>query len=338
MDSQAIEASAARWLAKREGAAWTESDQGELDAWLIESTLHRVAFIRLDTVWRHTARLRALGAGVPPGIVPSAGYWNIGGRMGDTAAAGDFAATPLWRRWYGIAAALVLAVVGGAYFIFNPLQGVTRYATPLGGLETITLADGSRITLNTGTAVRVRFGHTRRAIDIDSGEVYFVVAKDPTRPFVVIVANEQVSAVGTQFSIRRASNETQIIVTDGRVQLTSARPGASPESLSLQAGTIAHARPANIQVEHASEAELDELLSWRDGFVVFRDTALADAVAEFNRYRAETILIGDPSIARVKISGKFRPGNTEAFLWLLQQGFPITVEQEKDHIVLKPRA
>jgi transmembrane sensor len=275
---------------------------------------------------------------VPRGIVPCAGYWNIGGRMGDTAAAGDFAATPLWRRWQGIAAALVLAVIAGAYLIFNPLQGVTRYATPVGGLETITLADGSRITLNTGTAVRVRFDRTRRAIDLDSGEVYFVAAKDPTRPFVVVVANEQVSAIGTQFSIRRTPNETQIIVTDGRVQLTSARPGASPASLSLEAGTIARAQRANIQVEHTSAAELDELLSWRDGFVVFRNTSLADAVAEFNRYRAEKILIGDPSIARVKISGKFRPGNTEAFLWLLQKGFPIAVEQEKDHIVLKRRA
>jgi transmembrane sensor len=77
------------------------------------------------------------------------------------------------------------------------------------------------------------------------------------------------------------------------------------------------------------------LLSWRDGFVEFRDTTLSDAVAEFNRYRVRKILIADPSIASVRISGKFRSGNAEAFLWLLQKGFPVTVEEQQEHTVLK---
>jgi transmembrane sensor len=77
------------------------------------------------------------------------------------------------------------------------------------------------------------------------------------------------------------------------------------------------------------------LLSWRDSFVEFRDTTLSDAVAEFNRYRVRKILIADPSIASVRISGKFRSGNAEAFLWLLQKGFPVTVEEQQEHTVLK---
>jgi transmembrane sensor len=59
---------------------WTQTDQAELDAWLEESTLHKVTFLRLDTVWQQTARLKALGAGVPKGFVPTPGYWNGVGR------------------------------------------------------------------------------------------------------------------------------------------------------------------------------------------------------------------------------------------------------------------
>jgi Domain of unknown function (DUF4880) len=63
MDTQTIEATAARWLLKREEKAWTESDQIELDCWLNESTLHRIAFIRLYTVWQQMGSLQALESG-----------------------------------------------------------------------------------------------------------------------------------------------------------------------------------------------------------------------------------------------------------------------------------
>src|SRR5262249_35109701 len=108
MDSQTIEARAARWLLKRERAAWIESDQVELDAWLNESTLHRVAFIRLHAVWQQMARLKALGAGVPKGVIPTAGYFNTGGQMGDSSATEDLRRSTRWRRWHGIAAGLAL--------------------------------------------------------------------------------------------------------------------------------------------------------------------------------------------------------------------------------------
>ena len=79
------------------------------------------------------------------------------------------------------------------------------------------------------------------------------------------------------------------------------------------------------------------MLSWRDGFVEFHDAPLNDAVKEFNRYRARKIQIADPSIASFRISGKFRSGSTDAFLWLIQKGFPVTVEEGKEQTLLKRR-
>jgi transmembrane sensor len=303
---------AARWLTRREGEAWNEHDRAELDAWLSESTLHRVAFIRLDTVWQQAARLRALGPSTRPGLLA-----HIPQRE------------TVWHRWLGIAAGFAVAVLAGTYLYLTHLQGTTRYSTAVGGLVTIPLADGSRVTLNTNTVIRVAFDQAQRRIELDAGEAYFVVADDPSRPFTVLVANKHVTALGTEFSVRRTNDDVEVIVAGGRVRLAST---------SLEPGARARMRHSIVQVDHLSDGELGELLSWRDGFVVFKDSSLADAVAELNRYHTRKIVIDDPSIEDLRISGKFRPGNTAAFLWLLQQGFPVTVEQRKGQTTLRRRA
>ena len=75
-------------------------------------------------------------------------------------------------------------------------------------------------------------------------------------------------------------------------------------------------------------------MSWRTGFIVFRDTSLADAVADFNRYTNRKIVIEDPAIANIRIGGNFRSDNADAFLSLIQTGFPVRAEQHSDRIVL----
>ena len=326
MDSQTIEATAARWLAKRAGEAWRKADQDELDAWLNESTLHRVAFIRLDSVWQRMARLKALGAGVPKGVIPGPDHWNLSGKLGNPSETEEPVAHAPRRLWYGMAAGLALGIVAGGWLFLSQGRDGARYSTPVGGLETLTLADGSRITLNTDTTIRVHLERGRRWIDLDSGEAYFVVAKDPSRPFTVQVGNEQINVIGTEFSVRHDSAAVEVIVTDGRVRLASR---------TVAAGEVARTGQSTVAVSRASESELDQLLSWREGFLVFEDTPLAAAVAEFNRYHTQKIRIADPSITSIKVSGKFRPGNTAAFLWLLQQGFPVKVEQQTQQILLR---
>jgi hypothetical protein len=76
-------------------------------------------------------------------------------------------------------------------------------------------------------------------------------------------------------------------------------------------------------------------VKWRDGYIVFEDAALGDVVAEFNRHNARKIYIEDASLAQIRLGGNFRFSNAEAFLWLLQKGFPIVVEQSDDRISLK---
>ena len=199
-------------------------------------------------------------------------------------------------------------------------------------MDTVPLADGSHVTLNTDSRIRVALEAKERRVDLDRGEAFFDVAKDPARPFIVQAGDKRVVAVGTQFSVRRDHNDIRVAVTEGKVRVEDA---SSP--VVLTAGSVARTANTEVLVHEAAGAEVEELLSWRSGYVVFRDTALADAVAEFNRYNTRKIIIEDPAIAAIRIGGNFRSNNTDAFLWLLQSGFPVTVEETHDQVVLKRR-
>ena len=80
--------------------------------------------------------------------------------------------------------------------------------------------------------------------------------------------------------------------------------------------------------------DAERALDWRDGYLAFRNSTLADAAAEFNRYNARKIVMGDPQTAALRVGGNFRWSNTETFVRLLEQGFPVRAEREPDRIVL----
>ena len=338
MDTETIEARAAEWVIRRSGESWSETDQESLDSWLSESTLHRVAYLRLETVWREIPRLKALGAGNLPGVVPPPGTWSTPQSLSTSIGTDRPWLRALAFRRQAMAAVILLILFAGFYWTFAHIRGGTsHYATAVGGLQVVHLGDGSEVTLNTNTRLRVELGSRARRIELDSGEAYFVVGKDPSRPFVVRVADHMVTAVGTQFAIKRIASGAQVLVVQGQVELRSSSAGTAEGPVTLDAGTLARTVKSEVMVARIAEAEAGLLLSWRSGFVVFRDTSLADAVAELNQYLPRKLVIEDSSVASIRLSGRFRTDNLDAFLSLLQQGFPVTVEETADGIVLKRR-
>jgi len=229
--------------------------------------------------------------------------------------------------------------VSGVYVLQSGLLDSNRYSTRIGTMESITLADGSRLTLNTDSRIRVAVEPQHRHIDLDKGEAFFEVANDPRRPFVVRAGHKRVIALGTKFSVRRDGDEVLVAVTEGKVRVEDESvpaPGQATEVL-LGAGSIARSARGQVLVRDGAGPEVDRLLSWRSGYLVFRNSTLADAVAEFNRYNTRKIVIADPRIGGIRIGGNFRSGNTDAFLWLLQTGFPVSVDSSRERVVLKAR-
>ncbi len=230
-----------------------------------------------------------------------------------------------------------LCLLAGSCLFLSQAQGQNLYKTPIGGLETVHLADGSRVTLNTDTTIRVRIGRTRRRVELDSGEAYFIVARDPSCPLDIFVSNRRITANGTEFSVRRDAKDLLIVVTAGRVQLAAAGTAAPHSATTLAAGTVARTAGSEVLTDRAAQMKMEELLSWRTGFLEFHDMTLTDAVAAFNRYRTLKLSLADPSIASLRISGRFRSTNSEAFLWLLQQGFAVVAEEQPGGIILRRR-
>lgn len=369
--STQIEQIAAAWLARRDGGDWREQDRSRLEAWLAESIAHRVAFLRLEAAWAHSGRLKALGAGIQAGAIPARGLWSRapserqaamheaeataagGDGDGDSGPPTHSRAEPLelrhlvfapragrppsrLPRYLGVAASLVLAVSLGWGWNRYATVEQAAYSTPMGSVRTVLLSDGSQATLSSDSRIRVALSHGERHIDLLQGEAYFEVSKDPARPFVVIAGERRVVAVGTRFAVRRDREDLRVVVTEGIVRLQPGPIGSGPPARPtlLRAGSRALASAHGVLVRSGTVEDAEREVDWRGGYLTFRDSTLADAAFEFNRYNARKIVMGDPQVAALRVGGNFRWSNTETFVRLLEQGFPVRAEQQPERIVL----
>lgn len=362
--SRQIEQTAAAWLARRDSEDWNSSDRVELEAWLAESTAHRVAFLRLDSAWTQSGRLKALGAGLEAGVMPTPGQWSRS--PFDTSEANPAAsqtpqphgqaaqdlpdlrnftfapraqrhASPA-RRYAGAALLAVVALSVGWGWQRQMSVEHASYLTAMGTLQTVPLSDGSSAVLSSDSQMQVALSRNERRIDLDRGEAFFEVSKDPKRPFVVSVGGRQVVAVGTRFSVRRNGADLRVVVTEGTVRLepSASSSGTTPTTL-LQAGSVAHATGKGLLVRTGTVEEAERQVDWRGGYLAFHDTPLAEAIAEFNRYNARKIVVADAEVGAMRVGGNFRWSNTEAFVRLLEQAFPVRAEQYPDRIILHSR-
>jgi transmembrane sensor len=348
-ESARIEREAAAWLARRDGDDWSARDERAFLAWRDAATAHRVAFLRLEAAWRGGDRLQAVGAGVGAGSMPARGDWNwswpLAGPAVDAPSALNPSALRFARRpaptrhrgWlYAFAGCAMACAIG--VFAWRQADRVEpqTYRTIAGALEEVPLADGSRATLSGDSAIGVALSRRERDIDLSRGEAFFAVAKDASRPFVVHVGAREVVAVGTRFAVRRDSDGLRVVVTEGLVRLESPSanaPGRRSTTF-LPAGSVAEVDADSTSVRFGSLADAERLLSWRKGVLAFRDTPLADAAAEFNRYGSRRIVMGDAKVASLRVGGNFDWANADGFVRLLEAGFPVRAERDGDRIVL----
>lgn len=298
-----IEDRAARWLLRREEPGWSTEDQTALDAWLAASSLHRVAFYRLEYGWRKADRLAAMPA---PAVFERERHSAMP-RLGRVAAA----------------AALVVAAVTGGVLLFGGDRVSARiYTTEIGGRSSFPLEDGSQIELNTNSELRTALDATSRTAWLERGEAYFAVAHDAGRPFVIHAGPRLVKVLGTKFSVWRDGDRLVVTVLEGRVEV-DAPPASHMVALP---GDIVTAEGVVETVRHESLDEAARTLAWREGFVTFDQATLAEVARQFNRYNRRQIVV-DPAAAKaIRIGGTFDAGNVDAFVRLLQEAYRLTVK------------
>lgn len=210
------------------------------------------------------------------------------------------------------------------------------YETAIGERLSFTLADGSSVMLNTNSKLRIGYTAAERKLILDRGEALFQVAKGQKRPFIVIAGDQRITAHGTAFDVRiGGDDEVRVALIEGSVTVAStASKRAAPVAMQPQDVLVATSDTATV----SRDSEIEKRVSWREGLVIFEDESLAEAVDEMNRYVRQPIVLRDPALHRIRLSGAFRTGETGAFIEALQLSFPIdVVERDRNRIVLASR-
>lgn len=315
-DIAKIEADAADWLtSQRDSGNWIQSDQAAFEAWLSQSSLHEVAFLRLEAAWARADRLAALtrdGMSSKPALKSN-----------------------LWRPLaFGLSGAVAIAAFfsGSAEYFSKP--DLQTYITPVGGQEKIILSDGSQIELNTDTRLRANFSKDESKVWLEKGEAYFEIKHNPARKFVVMVNGNRVADLGTKFRVLSENGHTEVALLEGQVSIDS--PGSSEGSrpIVLKPGEVAVAGKQSFRVISANRKQLADELGWRRGVVVFESVTLAQAADQLNRYNRKQLVIADPVTASRKVAGTFRTNDVEGFTELAQDVLKLRVRRSGNIITI----
>jgi transmembrane sensor len=179
------------------------------------------------------------------------------------------------------------------------------YHTAPGEQFSVNLEDGSRLTLNTDTALSVNFDAQQRQIELLRGEAYFEVAPNKARPFIVNGGRANARAVGTAFSVRKHDDDMRVAVNEGTVEVR-ADTSSTLVKVSQQVD-YTHGR-----LEEVLNVENDDSFAWRRGQVVFNHQSLSQVLVEINRYRSGRIVAVEGDLAGRIISGVFDSRDADA--------------------------
>ncbi len=322
---------ASQWIARIDAGPLNADERQALKEWLASHPDNAALLDTQALLWSHASRAR----------------------FAQASASRAHAFTHRWSslrfqpKALGLALCSVVLAAVLAVSLMPSLSDVqsARYATDVGKRSDVKLADGSVIHLNTASRTTVAYTGKRRLVILERGEGYFEVAKDRSRPFDVLAGTTIVRAVGTKFSVRRMEGDrVEVIVTEGVVELLRKDGENMPveakfsQPVRLARGQSGLQLGSSLLVTQRDEKRLENNLSWLEGRLSFDSEPLSDIVAQVNRYSIKRIVIGDPSLRELKVSGSFNVGEVPVFLNSLEQGFGLRAEEANGVVTITRRA
>jgi transmembrane sensor len=341
---------AAAWFARQRLGSMLDDDAAAFKAWLQSSPDNALAWEcqqqlwnRLETVrnepavltLREDARTRAR----QHRMRRATWQWGIG--LAASLMLGAFA----WQ-WQGSAPDVIRLNSSSALIVpaakqIRALARVRDVSTHVGERALVQLSDGTKVTLNTDTAIHADFSGKDRAVTLLRGEAYFEVAKDKSRAFVVSAGSHEVIAVGTAFDVRLQPQQLQVKLVEGKVRVrrisshtaSNAAEAITAIPVMLEAGSSLVA-PSDGH-DRIEPLNATREISWRTGKLVFQGDRLAVVVAEMNRYSTQELKILDPRIEDRMISGVVDPSGGAEFARTLESyGMVRIVAQDSSAISL----
>jgi transmembrane sensor len=217
------------------------------------------------------------------------------------------------------------------------------YRTRAGERRTETLSDGSEITLDSNSEVRVRYSRHSRELILAGGQALFNVAHDVLRPFSVTAAHHEIVATGTSFNVDMLGPQVLVTLLEGHVVVVSHNDGPASAIPELAPVGLPPAAPARIDLDAGEQLILapradptitrinvDHAVAWEKGRLVFENEPLASVVERIDRYSAHPIYISDDTTASLRISGVFHEGDVEGFVSTVVTYLSVRAEQGRD--------
>lgn len=323
---------ASRWFAHFRSAEVRAATELAFRRWLSRDRRNKEEFERQEFIWEMLGDLRG-----DPDIARLA-LATTAPRPGDRHRS--------WRwHWLGpaVASCIAIALVSASLWHFtrsmsakSPLAVERTYTTGIGQQQRITLADGSQAVLNTATQLRETFTRQTRRVVLERGEAIFLVRHDDHWPFRVVAGGTTTQDIGTAFDVLCLDGHTEISVLDGHVQVDAASGPPARRKVLLDAGqATAYTRLAGLG--YITAADLTRIAFWQARQIEFDDSTLLQAVGDFNRYISTKMVIADPGIDQLRVSGVFHIDDARAFVRALHDTFGIrSMVRDGTYVLLPP--
>lgn len=302
---------AVAWLLRLQAPACGEAERRACAAWLAQNPKHRQAFEAAQAAWDWMEPFKT-----------------------QPFSARDAALNyrPLRKRRLGAYATAALLLLGVSVAALAPqgwLGTTATYSAAKGDKQTVLLADGSILELNTDSEIRVKLDYWRREVELLRGEAFFKVAHENRRPFVVHAGSGRIRDIGTAFEVYKTANQVLVAVQEGAVEVQT------QTTQRLNAGQqLAYAE--NGQFISVPKQDIAALTAWRQGQLVFRAKRLDEVLAEAGRYHNQRIRLQDKRLAAMRVSGTFPANKLESLLNAVAAILPVRVEHlSNNEIVLQ---
>jgi len=341
----AIAGQAADWFVANDDGL-SESEQLALVSWLRDSPKHVQAFLEVSQITRDLAAVDAPNLSIESLVAAARADDTVDVVTLAPEAAQDSRTSrrrgtrKFWAAPLAAAAALLVVAISLVWWNRDGERfGLPRtYETAHGEQGAWRLPDGSMLHLNTESSATVRYSGSERVVELNRGQALFDVSHGDRRRFRVSAGSAEVIATGTEFDVYRRNNTlTLITVVQGEVRVyasdsTAARSSALPaSSIALNAGQQIGVDAGGLWAEPIS-VDTKAAVAWLRHEIVAQNRPLGEVAAEFNRYGRVQIVIDDPALKMLRISGHFDAYDTDSFAAFLASLEGVTVEKTSTRI------
>ncbi len=351
--SDQINARAADWFTLVDSGSATQQQHRQLEEWLAASDEHLDAYQQLAVIWADMAQLSGSEEGASLRQSVEKGF--ISRLFTELGASAQQLFDNFGLRPRLALALSTVAVITGSLYLSQPVPTVVDvYATQIGESKTITLSDGSQVTLGANSAIEAWSNDNERHVVLNSGQAFFEVTTDPERPFWVAAEDTRVKVVGTKFDVRNSLDRVRVAVSEGVVNVTSVMrvddhssiEGGSAGASNARAHAPAIVLKAGQQVIKPQAADFQavkpisehELSAWRRGRLVYLDASIIDVIGDANRYFEGTIALDGADLSGLRVTAAIRTDQVEFLPDMFAQTLPIVVQKSPDNkILISPR-